>query len=315
MLLCSYPSLSFFFKAESNSNVSCNDKEKQALLSFKQGLINSEIILFSWTKQKDCCRWDGVRCDNITGHVTELHLNFLWDGDEDFNYGKRLGGAISHSLLELLEHLNYLDLSENEFNCTGIPSFLGSMGSMRHLDLHDAGLCGVIPYQLGNLSSLQYLNLGRNFGLYADNLHWMSSLSSIQYLDLSKFPTLSELYLQYCHLDSLNTSLASVNFTSLRVLYISENHFSHEIPNWFSNLSTSLLWLYLAESFLTGGMPPSILHFQKLEYLDLEDNSLSRKIPNSLRQLKHLTWLQLSYVATYTNIPSGFIIALVRNFG
>ena len=201
---------------------------------------------------------------------------------------KRLGDAISHSLLEL-EHLNYLDLSENEFNCTGIPSFLGSMGSMRHLDLHDVGFCGVISYQLRNLSSLHHLNLGCNFGLYADNLHWISSLSSIQYLDLSssdlhrevgwlqimsKFPTLSELYLQYCHLDSLNTSLASINFTSLRVLYLSENHFNHEIPNWFSNLNTSLLWLYLAESSLTGRMSPSILHFQKLEYLNLEDNSL-----------------------------------------
>ena len=132
---------------------------------------------------------------------------------------------------------------------------------------------------------------------------------------MSKFPTLSELYLQYCHLDSLNTSLASVNFTSVRVLYLSDNHFNLEIPNWFSNLNTSLLWLYLAEISLTGGMPPSILHFQKLEYLNLEDNSLSGKFPDSLGQLKHLTWPQLSYVATYTNIPSGFIIALVRNFG
>ena len=264
-----------FFKVESNSNVSCNEKDKQALLSFKLGLVDSGNVLSSWSDHEDCCRWHGVRCDNNTGQVTELHLRCSREGDGVLNYEKRLGGVVSNSLLEL-EHLNYLDLSDNGFNCTGIPSFLGSMGSMRHLDLHEAGFCGVIPYQLGNLSSLHYLNLGHNFGLYADNLHWMSSLSSIQYLDLSSadlhrevdwlqimsnFPTLSELYLQYCHLDSLNTTLALVNFTSLQVLYLSENNFNHEIPNWFSNLSTSLLRLYLAESSLIGGMPPSILHF------------------------------------------------------
>ncbi|KAM4081830.1 hypothetical protein ACJW30_11G122400 [Castanea mollissima] len=307
-----------FFKVESNSNVSCNEKDKQALLSFKQGLVDSGNVLSSWSDHEDCCRWHGVRCDNNTGQVTELHLRCSRDGDEVLNYEKRLGGVISHSLLEL-EHLNYLDLSENGFNCTSIPSFLGSMGSMRHLDLYEAGFCGVIPYQLGNLSSLRYLSLGRNL-LCVDNLRWMSGLSAIQYLDLrstdlhkevewlqimSRFPSLSKLHLFDCQLDSLNPSLGFVNFTSLRVLDLSENHFNHEIPNWFSNLSTSLLQLSLSGNSLIGGIPPGILNFQKLEYLDLEENSLSGKIPESLGHLKHLTYLDLSINSLSGPIPSS----------
>ncbi|KAK7836318.1 hypothetical protein CFP56_022740 [Quercus suber] len=67
---------------------------------------------------------------------------------------------------------------------------------------------------------------------------------------MSKFPSLSELYLLYCQLDSLNPFLGFVNFTSLQVLDLSINHFNHEIPNWFSNLTVNLLDLRLSENSL-----------------------------------------------------------------
>ena len=281
-----------FFVAE--SNVSCNEKDKQALLKFKRSLIfppgYSQDDCFSW----DCFGWNKVHCDKKTGRVTKLSVTSV-------------GGEISPSLLEL-EFLNYLDLSSNNFNCTPIPSFLGSMGSLTHLELSEANFCGLIPPQLGNLSSLHYLDLGDNSDLYVDNLHWMSGLSAIQVLDLSsvdlhrevdwlqimsKFPSLSELYLNYCQLDSLNPFLGFVNFTTLRVLELSGNHFNHEIPPSIFSLR-KLRALYLDSNKLTGKIPESLGQLKHLTDLNLTNNSLSGPIPSSIGNLSHLVGLQLS---------------------
>ncbi|OMO88223.1 hypothetical protein COLO4_20362 [Corchorus olitorius] len=47
--------------------------EREALLKFKEGLIDPFGRLSSWVG-KNCCNWTGVACDNQTGNVYELDL-------------------------------------------------------------------------------------------------------------------------------------------------------------------------------------------------------------------------------------------------
>lgn len=64
-----------------------------------------------------------------------------------------LGGKISPALLDL-QHLEYLDLGENDFQGLSTPTFLGSLEKLQYLNLTHSSLVG-IPPSFGNLSNLQ----------------------------------------------------------------------------------------------------------------------------------------------------------------
>ncbi|PQP95672.1 putative LRR receptor-like serine/threonine-protein kinase [Prunus yedoensis var. nudiflora] len=156
----------------------------QALLAFKQGLVDDDNSLLSWGREvqnKDCCQWDGVYCSNHTGHVVKLDLG-----------GQSLQGTISPKLVEL-QDLEYLNLSLNNFSRSQIPDFIGSFSNLRYLNLSNAKFGGEIPYQLENLTRLEYLDLSSDeyfYGwfddsIYAKNLNWLPNLSGLKHFDLS----------------------------------------------------------------------------------------------------------------------------------
>ena len=45
------------------TTVGCVERERQALLRFKHGLVDDYGILSSWNT-RDCCQWRGVQCSN-----------------------------------------------------------------------------------------------------------------------------------------------------------------------------------------------------------------------------------------------------------
>ncbi|CAL8132062.1 unnamed protein product [Prunus armeniaca] len=264
-----------------NLGVPCEQNERQALLMFKQDLKDPSNKLLSWVGEGDCCNWTGVVCDNLTGHVRELHLS-------------------------------YLDLSNNDFGGIQIPSFLGSLKSLRYLNLSDSKFAGIIPHQLGNLSSLRSLGLPSKsyYWMKVKNLQWLSDLSSLQNLDVTNtLPSmLVELHMSGCELNQIPVGVA--NMTWLEVLNLRWNIIWGTIPQcaWLytcSNLESLSLYLNL----LRGEISSSIGNLTAIVNLDLSANQLEGKIPNSLGNLCQMESLKLS-----TNDFSGPLFDQLGNF-
>ncbi|XP_047949615.1 uncharacterized protein LOC125195519 [Salvia hispanica] len=64
-----------------DARVRCIESEREALLSFKNGLIYNQGMLLSW-RNNECCKWHGVECNNTTGHAITLQLYGMnYDGE------------------------------------------------------------------------------------------------------------------------------------------------------------------------------------------------------------------------------------------
>ncbi|CAI0441201.1 unnamed protein product [Linum tenue] len=248
------------------SSEGCGQDERDALLKFKADLEDPSSSLSSWVVQRDCCLWSGVVCDNVTSHVTELHLG--WESSWD---GSVFSGKLNSQLLQL-KYLSYLDLSNNHFQGIPIPSFLGSMSSLNHLYLDGAGFGGVIPHQLGNLTNLQQLGLqaARGYVLYGDSLRWLSELLEI--IAECASDTLQVLLLSSCQLSGQLTDRIGV-FKSLNRLSLGNNSISGSLPMSFGEM-TSLYHVNLARNKISGTIPTSFGALAQLEYLDISQNKL-----------------------------------------
>ncbi|CAL9127711.1 unnamed protein product, partial [Musa acuminata var. zebrina] len=291
--------------AAGDSSARCKGNERAALLKLKQGLIDPSGRLSSWAGD-DCCRWRGVRCSNRTGHVIQLRLrNPSPSPDDDDNF---LSGEISPSLPEL-KHLSYLDLSRNRFDGASIPRFIGSLTSLRYLNLSDATFGGTIPHQLGNLSRLQYLDL-----------HWLSfpprplvppwlkslcyhslfNISNLNSIDLSfnqfqgpisGFGNLASL--QVADISNFDKQLSGCVRNSLQVLNLANNALGGAVPDWIGELR-NLKSLHLEDNLLCCLIPPSLGTLSSLSFLYL-GNMLQGPIPESFGQLSELIVLDVGF--------------------
>ncbi|XP_034202358.1 receptor-like protein EIX2 [Prunus dulcis] len=295
---------------DTNVTGRCIEKERQALLAFKHGLVDDYNLLSSWSSEaqkQDCCSWIGVYCSNQTGHVIGLNLSYEVIGEDYCLQGK----MISPKLIEL-QHLQHLYLNEINFTGSQFPDFIGSLTNLRYLDLSWTYFGGKFPSQVGNLTNLVYLDLSGNSFTNVENLNWLPLLLSLRYLDLSfanlsnvfdwpeainKLPELTNLTLQECDLPSpILSTISYINSSkSLASVELSFNHLStSSIFLWLSNYNTSLVHLDLSFNQLAGSIPDVFGNMSSLAHLDLYSNQLEGGDPHSFARLYSLQYLDLS---------------------
>ncbi|MBK8566695.1 MAG: hypothetical protein IPN76_26040 [Saprospiraceae bacterium] len=191
-------------------------------------------------------------------------------------------------------------------NLTGVlPPELGNLSSLVGLELQVNEINGSIPSTLGNLANLEFINLSENNlnGEIPLSLGNLGSLTSM-FLHLNSLTgsipdTLTNLAnLEYLDLDSnlLTGSIpvALATLSKLRQLELHNNDLSGSIPYQLGEID-SLIWLNLAGNSLTGEIPPQLGNLSKLDYLNLSFNQLSGSIPSELGQLTGLQAIELQY--------------------
>ncbi|XP_075657838.1 receptor-like protein 7 [Castanea sativa] len=196
----------------------CHGDESSALLQFKKSFIINN-----------------VDCDEDTGHVTGLDLS-----------SSRLYGSInSNSTLFRLVHLQRLNLADNHFNYSQIPSQVGNLSRLTYLNLSHSEFFGQFPFDVSKLSQLSALDLCCNY-----------DLSSGKY------------FLQFKQLSL--TSLVG-NLTRIENLDPSGVNIFSTVPNIFANLS-NLRSLYLRDCGMHGKFPIGIFKLPNLRVLDVKYN-------------------------------------------
>jgi len=310
----------------------CNHEESRALLQLKESLVINESAssdpsaypkVASWKvdgESGDCCSWEGVECDGDSGHVIDLDLS-----------SSCLYGSIdSNSSLFHLVQLRRLNLADNDFNNSEIPSEIRNLSRLFDLNLSTSSFSGQIPAEILELSKLVSLDLGVNFlNLQKPGLQdLVEALTNLEVLHLSgvnisaKLPesignrkSLKEFDVRDCHFSGVVPSSLG-NLTKLSYLDLSHNSFCGKIPSTFVNL-LQVSYLSLSFNNFTSSTLDWLGNLTKLKYVGLIETNSYGNIPSSLRNLTQLTVLKLHenkltgqippWIGNHTQLISLFI--------
>ncbi|XP_021831753.1 LRR receptor-like serine/threonine-protein kinase EFR [Prunus avium] len=271
---------------DSLQQLSGHAEESSALLQFKESFIIDKSAsrskgaypkVSSWKPARggnsSCCSWDGVECDEMTGHVIGLDLSSI-------------PSEVSH-----LSKLTYLNLRSNILEIETSPdnpqrllklqpsdmsSLVQNLTSLKTLDLSFINISSIIPISLTNLSFLTHLAL-KKCDLFGEFLVKIFSLQNLEVLNVRYDQDLTG------YLPEFNRSSPLI---SLKVEFTS---FFGTIPPSIEKIN-SLQKLDVAQCNFSNSLVPSAFgNLRQLTYLDISASRFGGPIPDSLANLTQLT--------------------------
>ncbi|XP_010413893.1 PREDICTED: receptor-like protein 12 [Camelina sativa] len=264
----------------------CRPDQIQALMQFKNEFDSRGCNHIDYV--------NGVRCNNVTGAVNKLQLPS----------GCLRGTLKQNSSLFRLHHLRYLNLSNNDFTSSSLPSGFGNLSKLEVLSLSSNGFIGQLPSSFSNLSHLSYLDLSQNE--FTGSFPLVRNLSKLSYLrlfdnrfsgalnpDSNLFGLHNLRYLSLAHNDFTSSSFLSgfEKLSKLEFLLLSFNGFNGQVPSSISNLS-QLSVLALDENELTGSFP-FVHNLTKLSGLGIVNNNFTGTIPSYILSMPFLSDVDL----------------------
>ncbi|KAF8399072.1 hypothetical protein HHK36_014938 [Tetracentron sinense] len=234
---------------------SLND-EGFALWSFKQSIREDpEGSLNNWNSSDETpCSWNGVTCREEK--VVSVSIP-----------KKKLVGFLP-SVLGSLSVLRHVNLRNNKFYGS-LPVELFNALGLQSLVLYGNSLSGSIPSGIGKLKYLQTLDLSQN--LFNGSIPTsLISCKRLKNLDLSQNNFTGSL-----------TAGFGTGLISLEKLDLSFNKLSGLIPGDMGNLSSLQGTVDLSHNLFSGPIPASLGNLPEKVYIDLTYNNLSGAIPQS----------------------------------
>ncbi|XP_050273275.1 receptor-like protein 7 [Quercus robur] len=238
-----------------------------------------------------------------------------------------VGSINSNSTLFCLVHLQRLNLADNHFNYSQIPSQVGNLSKLTYLNLSHSAFFGQIPFEVSKLSQLSSLDLCCNYdlssGIYFLQFKQLSltslvgNLTRIENLDLSGvniFSTVPNIFANLSNLRSLylhdfgmhgQFPIGIFKLPNLRVLDVKYNQDLTGSWPHFQYWSSRLEEIDLGSTGFTGELPTSMGNFGSLIALNIGFCNFSGSIPSSIGNLTNLIYLKLSNNNLAGNIPSS----------
>ncbi|KAK4747851.1 hypothetical protein SAY87_014437 [Trapa incisa] len=294
---------------------SCQQNEREALLSFKSQLSDPSKRLSSW-EGKNCCNWKGIVCSKFL-RVISIDLrnptpnSFLVNQNDELvpvsknSSSTVLKGTLSPSIFSLSE-LVYLDLSYNDFLLSDIPEGpFSNLSKLTYLNLSNSNFRGSINNQFMNLTSLISLDLSCAIHVTDSSSITLNVSSDLMMKADSLYSYISGGALSSLDLNWLRP-LRKLRKLVLRGVDLSEASLSSSSSSWAEPLSSlSLLeTLELSNCSIFGKLPADgFLNLTRLTYLLMDFNHLASPIPIQFRNLTSLSTLDFTNSDVRGSLP------------